>query len=151
LPQHNVWAGDTSDPKNYNNLVINWFKPGKGMTVKVWFGERLYFDDIIGEHEAKYGPMHKVDAGPIAGKWQQEVERWKSSESDRQLYHEITNRIQDALLQLETRAKKDVAANPVDNLIVACPRCTVATAKGKIVNLRSGNSTRSKPYVRRAP
>jgi len=31
--------------------------------------------------------------------------RWKSSDTDRQLYHDITNRIQDALLALEARAK----------------------------------------------
>jgi len=151
LPQHNVWRGDMSDPKNYHNLVVNWLNPGKGMTVKVWFGERLYFDDLVGEHEAKHGPLNKISAGPVASDWQEQVEKWKSSDTDRQLYHDITNRIQDALLALEARAKSDVAAKPVDKLILACPRCTVATPKGKIVNLRTGNATRAKPYVRRGP
>jgi monolysocardiolipin acyltransferase len=145
LPQHNKWVGDRSDINNYHNLVIDWLRPGKNQTVKVWFGERLYFDDLIAAHEAKHGPLHKVTAAPIAGSWQQELEKWKSSESDRELYHQLTDRIEEALLGLESRAKKDAQENPVQNMKLACERCLAATPKGKIINLR--NRTRA-PYLR---
>ena len=125
--------------------MIDWLRPGKNQTVKVWFGERLYFDDLIAAHEAKHGPLHKVTAAPIAGSWQQELEKWKSSESDRELYHQLTDRIEEALLGLESRAKKDAQENPVQNMKLACERCLAATPKGKIINLR--NRTRA-PYLR---
>ena len=146
LPQHNTWVGDRSDPKNYNNLVIDWLRPGKNQTVKVWFGKRLYFDDLIAAHEAKHGPLHKVSTAPVAGSWQQELQKWRSSESDKQLYHDITDRIEDALLELESRAKRDCQEHPVQNMIVACQRCLDATPKGKIINLR--NRTRAASRLR---
>jgi hypothetical protein len=83
LPQHNVWQGDTTDPKNYHNLVINWLRPGTNQTVKVWFGERLFFDDLVAAHEAEHGPIHKITAAPVADTWEHELEQWKSSEAEK--------------------------------------------------------------------
>jgi len=147
LPQHNTWVGNMSNPENYHNLVINWLRPGTGQHVKVWFGERLHFDDLIAEHEARHGPLHKVSAAPVADSWDQELARWKTGDAEKELYHLITLRIQDALLELEMRAKQDVAANPSDKMVVACPRCLASTPPGKIIDLRSGDRKRAPPYA----
>ena len=58
----------------------------------------------------------------------------------------LRDRIEDALLELESRAKRDYQEHPVQNMIVACQRCLDATPKGKILNLR--NRTRASAKFR---
>jgi len=59
------------------------------LRVKVQFGQEIMFDDLIQEHEQKYGKLWKY--GP------NEEEKWISSYEERILYNKIVQRIEDRL------------------------------------------------------
>jgi len=62
------------------------------LSVKVQFGQEIMFDDLIHEHEQKYGKLWKY--GPNEGST---TSKWDSSYEERILYNKIVQRIEDRL------------------------------------------------------
>jgi len=122
LPQHNVWEGG-----EFRNGVVSWRHIQGGHRVKVWFGDRVPFDDLLAAHERAHGPLWKLDTAPTADRWTDVMHKWESSGACRSLYSAITRRVQDALLRLEERARKDTANSTQPDFKPACPRAVAAT------------------------
>jgi hypothetical protein len=78
---------DPVSRKNYR------FLPHFGKKVQVFFGEPIYFKDLIMAHEIKYGEIWKYSV---------DSDNWDSKESDYILYHQITCRLEDSLTGLLT-------------------------------------------------
>lgn len=72
------------------------------MTVR--FGKMLQFDDLIQEHEAKYGALRKYSAQASQQDLDNFHTNWDSYPQDYTLYHKITLRIQKALEELNDMA-----------------------------------------------
>jgi len=70
--------------------------PMGGSEVSLRFGEEVDVEDIIEEHEKWYGKVWKYGEG-----------RWKSEDSDRELYSKITRRLEEKLIELEKEADVD--------------------------------------------
>ncbi len=79
-------------------LISRW--PHPYHKVDVIFGEEVKFDDLIEEHEQKYGPLWKYRAQAESSDAQRELQLWKSKDSDKILYHKITFRLQAELERL---------------------------------------------------
>jgi monolysocardiolipin acyltransferase len=79
-----------------------------GHRVKVIFGDELHFDDLIVEHERKYGSLWKYKSNVDEEELHDDKSRgafhhyWDSREFDLLLYSRITKRIEDALDKLNT-------------------------------------------------
>lgn len=95
-------------PQNPISRNIETFVPF-GHKVTVRFGKELCFDDLIEEHENKFGPLRKYAAS--AGKDEQRGDfhkYWDSLPHEYALYHKIALRIEDALQQLNAESKEDL-------------------------------------------
>ena len=66
------------------------------LSVKVQFGQEIMFDDLIHEHEQKYGKLWKY-SGPNNNEEGSATSRWNSSYEERILYNKIVQRIEDRL------------------------------------------------------
>ncbi len=88
LPQH-------PDTKT---LVSRW--PHSHAKVDVIFGNEVKFDDLIEEHERIFGPLWKYRAQAQSKDAEKELQMWKSSNSDKILYHRIAFRLQAELERL---------------------------------------------------
>jgi len=90
LPQDEV-TGKTRIRDNLLRSMLPTILGGEEdkLSVKIQFGEEITFDDIIQEHEQKYGKLWKY--GP------NEEEKWISSYEERILYNKIVQRIEDRL------------------------------------------------------
>lgn len=79
--------------------------PQIGQCVTVSFGQELNFDDLIENHEMKYGPLWKygqtTSLVPSSEAGARD-DNWISDPSDFILYHLITNRIEAALVQISS-------------------------------------------------
>ncbi len=75
-----------------------------GHNVTVRFGKEIRFDDLIQEHEAKYGKLRKYSAQASQQDLDNFHENWDSRPQDYTLYHKITFRIQKALEDLNEMA-----------------------------------------------
>jgi len=62
LQQHNKWEGDT-----FNNRVISWTDMKGGNSVKVWIGERIFFEDLIIAVSLMRLPQHCAFYKPCEG------------------------------------------------------------------------------------
>ena len=71
--------------------------PGHHVTVRV--GDELNFDDLIEEHENRFGSLWKYNAY-AADDSPGDVSYWISSAEEMELYHKITRRIENALIKL---------------------------------------------------
>ena len=72
---------------------------GKGLRVQIQFGHEIHFDDLIQEHEAKYGKLWKYRGKeePLTTTnttTTTPVENWVSSKEERVLYSKIVRRIE---------------------------------------------------------
>lgn len=75
-----------------------------GHNVTVRFGKEIRFDDLIQEHEAKYGKLWKYSAQASQQDLDNFHDSWDSVPQDYALYHKITLRIQQALEDLNAMA-----------------------------------------------
>jgi len=71
---------------------------GEPLKVHVRFGEEIHFDDLIEEHEKTHGALWKYDGADSAKN--ATVHKWMSSDSDKELYHKITLRIEERMESL---------------------------------------------------
>ena len=79
--------------------------PVPGHDVLVRFGKEIEFDDLIKEHEEKYGVLWKYKASVDEEEEKGEGnfhDHWDSKPEDLKLYHKITLRIEEALIALNT-------------------------------------------------
>lgn len=79
--------------------------------VIVRFGEEVNFNDLIADHEKKYGKLRKYrcsSSSKIDHDDMVDERSWVSCESDKILYHMITNRIEEALERLRKEAYENV-------------------------------------------
>ena len=68
---------------------------GKGLRIQVQFGKEIHFDDLIQEHEVKYGKLWKYRGKePTAADVQGKEEDWVSSREEKILYSKIVKRIE---------------------------------------------------------
>lgn len=81
--------------------------PGVGQKIKVIFGHEVSFDDLIAEHEAKHGPLRKIQATPTPDEVENYHKYWDSSPEEMLLYSAITRRLEDALEELGREAEVD--------------------------------------------
>eukprot|EP00292_Cryptomonas_paramecium_P011372 CAMPEP_0113692332 /NCGR_PEP_ID=MMETSP0038_2-20120614/19020_1 /TAXON_ID=2898 /ORGANISM="Cryptomonas paramecium" /LENGTH=311 /DNA_ID=CAMNT_0000614221 /DNA_START=219 /DNA_END=1151 /DNA_ORIENTATION=+ /assembly_acc=CAM_ASM_000170 len=129
LPQKNVWKTAEDGRRFFDNFVVpgGWNIMGiQGHKVRVRVGPAVVYDDLLREHEARHGPLRKVSAAPIHETWEQEVERWKSSEAERALYSAIMRRVEESLLALEALCEADLKARPDPDLKPFCDRSRAA-------------------------
>eukprot|EP00128_Syssomonas_multiformis_P010763 Colp12_sorted_trinity150504_noHs@8707 len=96
---------ETIYPQDENKLVKNKL-PIPGHKVNIRFGEEIYFDDLIAEHEKTHGPLWKYKASLKqeatfgTDKEGEFHEYWDSRPEDLLLYSQITSRIEARLNQL---------------------------------------------------
>lgn len=102
--------------------------PRTGKTVTARAGAAIHFDDLLEAHVKAHGPLRKLESieegtGGEAGDDREGSNRggvvipqgiagdkvWKSTAEERQLYSSITRRIEEALLELEVEARRDLA------------------------------------------
>jgi len=77
---------------------------GKGLRIQIQFGHEINFDDLIQEHEAKYGKLWKYRGKePTAESNTNAPENWVSSKEERELYSKIVKRIE---MHLEVLTKE---------------------------------------------
>eukprot|EP00986_Skeletonema_menzelii_P004897 scaffold1709_cov151-Skeletonema_menzelii.AAC.20 len=77
---------------------------GKGLRIQIQFGHEINFDDLIQEHEAKYGKLWKYRGKePTAESNTNAPENWVSSKEERVLYSKIVKRIE---MHLEVLTKE---------------------------------------------
>jgi len=81
--------------------------PGVGQKIKVIFGHEVSFDDLIAEHEAKHGPLRKIQATPTPDEIENYHKYWDSTPEEMLLYSAITRRLEDALEELGREAEVD--------------------------------------------
>jgi monolysocardiolipin acyltransferase len=74
--------------------------PQSGHDVKVKFGTQMQFDDLIREHESLYGPLWKYRVKNDDDNDDDFHSEWDSKPTDYILYHKITARIEQELLEL---------------------------------------------------
>ena len=84
--------------------IINQMFIIAGHNVTVRFGKEIRFDDLIQEHEAKYGKLRKYSAQASQQDLDNFHDSWDSVPQDYALYHKITSRIQQALEDLNAIA-----------------------------------------------
>lgn len=95
--------------------------PRTGQTVTARAGAAIRFDDLLEEHVRQHGPLRKLasfaedtEAGGgdgvrtvLAGGREGDV-IWRSTREERQLYSKIARRVEEALLELEAEARRDL-------------------------------------------
>lgn len=107
--------------------------PRTGETVTARAGAAIAFDDLLEEYEKSHGPLRKLalpapgggggggqggEGGGGGGEGSSAVTVlpngpeadaiWRSSREERQLYSKITRRVEEALLELEAGARRDL-------------------------------------------
>lgn len=94
--------------------LCKWWERG-GHDIRVRFGEEINFDDIIEEHEKKYGKLWKYSSKKMVmnnnnkiisisnGEKEHEDDRWISSAEDKILYNKITMRVERKLSELHKK------------------------------------------------
>ena len=100
--------------------------PRSGQKVTARAGAAISFDDLLEEHEKLHGRLRKLalpasgDGGGRGGgggagsavtvlpNGREGDAIWRSSREERQLYSRITRRVEEALLELEAEAKRDL-------------------------------------------
>ena len=87
LPQH----PDTGKTDLRENIF-----GGEKLSVKIKFGPEIFFDDLIQEHEKKYGKLWVLDEN---GKCTNSKEYLSSSE-EKELYRKISLRIEENMEEL---------------------------------------------------
>jgi monolysocardiolipin acyltransferase len=98
---------ETTLPQDPNTKICYSLIPKPNHRVDVMFGRELKFDDLIEEHELKYGRLWKYQAkAPEESSLDDQLLAWKSRESDKILYHKITMRIQMELEKLNAEMDK---------------------------------------------
>ncbi|CAN0355969.1 unnamed protein product [Pylaiella littoralis] len=136
--------------------------PRTGNTVTARAGGAIRFDDLLEDHERRHGPLRKLALPPpsaaapgggkgggggggrgVGGAVVLEAGRegdvlWKSTREERQLYSRIARRVEDALLQLEAEARRELGddypgwpAEPAAMLLAAKAKNGATTAVGK--------------------
>ena len=95
--------------------LYDWWKRG-GHDIRVRFGEEVTFDDLIEEHENKYGKLWKYSSNRVImnngntcdtkiirysnGVEEHEDDRWISGDKEKILYNKITLRVERKLSEL---------------------------------------------------
>ena len=80
--------------------------PIPGCKTNIRFGAEVRFDDLIAEHEGKYGPLWKVKPSVLLEEKHPDGSEvdfhsyWDSRPTDYILYAKITRRVEDALNRL---------------------------------------------------
>lgn len=101
--------------------------PRTGETVTARAGAAIAFDDLLEEYEKSHGPLRKLalpapgDSGGLGGgggggssavtvlpTGPEGDAIWRSSREERQLYSKIARRVEEALLELEAEARRDL-------------------------------------------
>jgi len=77
------------------------------LRVKVQFGQEIMFDDLIQEHEQKYGKLWKYHSPDNNNEEESTTSRWDSSYEERILYNKIVQRIEDRLDVLTKQVCQD--------------------------------------------
>eukprot|EP01038_Epipyxis_sp_PR26KG_P005254 gene5254-7302_t len=88
--------------------VSSWI-PNFGHKVTVRFGIELDFTDLINEHELKYGPLWKYKPSIKYEMNENYHDYWDSKPEDLILYNKITNRIEEALVNLNEQSNKELS------------------------------------------
>eukprot|EP00960_Hanusia_phi_P048086 758760-Hanusia_phi.AAC.7 len=102
MPQHNRWVCRDEQECRYDNRLLSVIPRGGGSII-VRFGEEVRVDDLISEHEHRYGPLPKVTTERLQDGLMSC--RWESTQQEKLLYSAITKRIECALLKLEEESK----------------------------------------------
>eukprot|EP00577_Skeletonema_sp_RCC1716_P014847 CAMPEP_0113386028 /NCGR_PEP_ID=MMETSP0013_2-20120614/7788_1 /TAXON_ID=2843 ORGANISM="Skeletonema costatum, Strain 1716" /NCGR_SAMPLE_ID=MMETSP0013_2 /ASSEMBLY_ACC=CAM_ASM_000158 /LENGTH=463 /DNA_ID=CAMNT_0000268837 /DNA_START=446 /DNA_END=1837 /DNA_ORIENTATION=- /assembly_acc=CAM_ASM_000158 len=79
---------------------------GKGLRIQIQFGHEIKFDDLIKEHEEKYGKLWKyrgIEPTSESNNTAMQQENWVSSREERILYSKIVKRIE---MHLEVLTKE---------------------------------------------
>ena len=103
LPQDEI-SGKTKVKKNFLKSLLPSFLGGDAndkLSIQIKFGEEITFDDLISQHEAKYGRLWKY-SGKIDAEEQSEKgrsgggfhDKWDSSKAEKELYSNIAKRIE---------------------------------------------------------
>lgn len=82
--------------------------PCTGNSVTLRFGDAVSFDDILDEHEAKYGPIRKHPHIATEEDKTDFLKSWASTPEERQLYSKLTKRMEEALEQLRFESRWDL-------------------------------------------
>jgi monolysocardiolipin acyltransferase len=103
LPQ-DEYTGKTRFRENALRSLLPTFLGGDDtdrLRVKVRFGEEVHFDDLIRDHETRYGRLWKYHGEDIdeydIDDDRSRRESWRSSEEERVLYGKIVRRIEGRL------------------------------------------------------
>uniref|UniRef100_A0A7S2NY36 Tafazzin family protein n=1 Tax=Leptocylindrus danicus TaxID=163516 RepID=A0A7S2NY36_9STRA len=98
VPFYNTGMEGVVPQKETGEIVYVY--PMGGNHVQIRVGGRIYFEDLIAEHESIHGPLKKYTTTPTNGSGNG-IHMWKSTEEEKLLYSRITKRIEDQLLDLE--------------------------------------------------
>jgi hypothetical protein len=94
---------ETVTPQDPETRMVYSMLPNIGHDVSVHFGEELDFDDLIKEHEDVQGVLWKYTANVDDDKEGDFHEHWDSKPEERELYHKITMRVEQAMTALHKR------------------------------------------------
>lgn len=119
IPLFHTGMADIMPLNPFTKKILHAF-PRQGKTVTARAGPAIMFEDLIEEHERRHGPLRKlsvpIEGGAGAGAGVTIALRgskggdgiWSSTPEERQLYSNITRRVEEALLKLEAEARRDL-------------------------------------------
>lgn len=86
--------------------------PRWGHRTSLVMGKEIKFDDLIEEHEQKYGKLWKYSGSETSSDYHEIRSKWTSSEEDKILYSKICLRIENEIQSLRKEAMEERKSIP---------------------------------------